>query len=66
MGIDIMKIWIARDLGGRLSLHCERPRYINGKGWVNVWAIPDSDLFPEVTFENSPQEVELKLVENYG
>lgn len=23
----------------------------------------NSDLFPEVTFENSPQEVEIKLVE---
>lgn len=25
--------------------------------------ILDNDMFPEVTFENSPQEVELKLVE---
>ena len=23
----------------------------------------DSDLFPEVTFENSPQQVELKIIE---
>lgn len=57
-----MKLWIARDLGGRLSFHYERPRYISGKGWTVVCAVPDSSLFPEVTFENSPQEVELKLV----
>lgn len=49
-----MKLWIARDLGGRLSFHYERPIYISGKGWTNVCAVPDSSLFPEVTFENSP------------
>jgi hypothetical protein len=59
-----MKLWIARDLSGMLSFHYERPRYISGRGWINVWAIPNSSLFPEVTFENSPQEVEIKLVEN--
>jgi hypothetical protein len=59
-----MKIWIARGVGkdGRLTLHYERPTYKAGKGWDKLWAIPDSSLFPEVTFENSPQEVELKLV----
>ena len=56
-----MKLWIARDKDGRLSFHYERPIYISGRGWINVWAIPDSGLFPEVTFENSPQEVELVI-----
>lgn len=57
-----MGLWIARDVGGRLTLHYERPIYCN-RGWNNVWAIPDSNIFPEVTFENSPKKVELKLVE---
>ena len=58
-----MKLWIARGVGknGRLTLHCERPTYTAGKGWDKIWAIPDSSLFPEVTFENSPQEVELVI-----
>lgn len=61
-----MKLFIARGVGknGRLTLHYERPTYIAGKGWDKIWAIPpDSSLFPNVTFENSPQEAELKLVE---
>ena len=60
-----MKLWAARNVGkdGRLTLHYERPTYIAGKGWDKIWAIPDSSLFPEVTFENSPWEIELKLVE---
>lgn len=60
-----MKLWIARNVGkdGRLTLHYERPTYIVGRGWNKIWAIPDSSLFPEVTFENSPREIELKLVE---
>ena len=58
-----MELWIARDMGGRLTLHCERPIWIANRGWNNVWAIPDSNIFPEVTFENSPKKVEIKLVE---
>lgn len=58
-----MKLWIARNIDGRLTLHYEQPTYTVGKGWDKIWAIPDSSLFPKITFENSPQEVELKLVE---
>ncbi len=61
-----MELWIARGVGkdGRLTLHYGRPTYIAGKGWDKVWAYPDSSLFPEVTFENSPQRVEIKLIKN--
>ena len=58
-----MKLWIARDINGRLTLHYERPT-LKGKGWDKIWAIPDSSLFPEVTFENSPIQVELKLMKD--
>ena len=62
-----MKMWIARDQNGDLFLYPIKPdRYatehyvfFNGDDWWHI----DSDLFPEVTFENSPMEVELKLIE---
>ena len=60
-----MKMYIARDKNGNLFLHRDRPHLFRLCG---VW---DSDDyfrldkvdFPEVTFENSPMEVELKLIE---
>ena len=57
-----MKLWIARDKYGLWLL--ETKPYIDNDMFTcegNVYNI-DSELFPEVTFENSPQEVELKLV----
>ena len=59
-----MKLYIARGVGkgGRLTLHYEHPTYIAGKGWDKIGAILDSSLFPEVTFGNSPQQIELKLI----
>ena len=63
-----MKLWIAKCWG--LRLYEYKPKlHVNGnykcflpsKG--KVYEI-DEDLFPEITFENSPQEVEIKLVNN--
>ena len=60
-----MELWIARDKDGSLCLSrvelvkayttfiCNEQQYY----------YIDDDLFPEVTFENSPKKVELKLVE---
>lgn len=61
----IMKLWVARDLSEELILFKEEPSYNNKiKMWVG--GLPIGKLkgysLPEVTFENSPQEVELKLV----
>ena len=64
-----MKFWIARDEDGDLFLHNQNPSIL--KTEVNVWdcfEASDKDFlviskeFPEVTFENSPQEIELKLI----
>ena len=61
-----MKYWIARNERGLLFLYDDEPfkdKYENYDYWEtsgNCYLI-DDDLFPEVTFENSPQEVELKL-----
>ena len=60
-----MKMWIARDFGGGLYLFPEKPILMtdykcwDGEDWYKI----DRDLFPEITFENSPMEVELKLID---
>lgn len=61
-----MKLWIARDIDGYLNLYINKPSldsndnmyYVVEDDYLNI----DKDLFPEVTFENSPQQVELKLI----
>lgn len=68
-----MKIWISRDNEGLAAFIAEPKKYYsnpndeNDYWWVaSGWEEPimlDSSLFPEVTFENSPMEVELKLIE---
>ena len=62
-----MKLWIARNLDDYLTLHDEEPVWYDRiKCWSDVIYELDWKLFPEVTFENSPIEVELKLVNNVG
>lgn len=58
-----MKLWATRDLDGTLVLHESEP-YCPFNTWhnTNQEFYLNEDLFPEVTFENSPQMVELKLV----
>lgn len=58
-----MKLWIARDKSGWLYLHDKKP-ILDGEHWLSnsSWtSIIDFAYFPEITFENSPQEIELKL-----
>lgn len=59
-----MKLWIARSEGGDLTLHYKKPIYHKGYGWTSIGSVLNSKEFSEVTFENSPQEVELKLINN--
>lgn len=67
-----MKMWICRDQEG-LAAFIEEPKkyYPNPIDENDYWWIASGYdepimlnpyLFPEVTFENSPMEVELKLV----
>ena len=60
-----MKLYITRDKIGTLTVHESEP-YCLFSNWHNSKQefYLDSGLFPEVTFENSPQEVELKLITN--
>lgn len=61
-----MKLWIARDKDGYLYLYDKKPiqdedcfnSNINGK--YNT--LLHSSYFPTVTFENSPQQVEINLI----
>lgn len=58
-----MKLWIARDKYGGLNIYAEKPT--KGREYFHSFgdAIAlDYDMFPEVTFKNSPMEVEIKLV----
>ena len=63
-----MKLWIARDNDGSLYLYDQRPvlNTLINEVWectkFGNWYDIDNSLFPEVTFENSPQQIELKLV----
>lgn len=60
-----MKLWIARDHTG-LWAFSEKPNKMCGEFttstiYCKIYRL-DSDLFPEVTFGNSPQQVEIKLI----
>ena len=65
MGI-VIKMWIARDPSGMICLHKGEPTLNRGiEGWASEdWIVLNEENFPEVTFENSPQKVELKFVNN--
>ena len=63
-----MELWIARDDGeyGDLCIFTSKPYQDTCGIWTNLnqdYIVIDRELLPEVTFENIPQRVELKLVE---
>lgn len=63
-----MKTWIARDKDNTLCLFRKKPT-LNVCDWFDnspentgcIAVLLETD-FPEVTFENSPQQIELKLI----
>ncbi len=62
-----MKFWVSRDLDGTLVLSDKLP-YLPNKSYnyfcfgigVSLYYL-NKKMFPEVTFENSPKEVEIKF-----
>ena len=67
-----LSVWIARDKDGEISIYKNKPwkrenePYHNGEFdsddyYINI----DKELYPEITWENSPKEFELKAVEKY-
>lgn len=61
-----MKLWIARDKDGLLLTNEKPTLSVSKTNWLTSgggdYIILDEEMFPEVTFGNSPMEVELKLV----
>lgn len=54
-----MELWITRD-----SNDTEDPELWNGKRWSGFNGFElDFNEFPEITFENSPKRVELKVLD---
>ena len=68
-----MKFWVARDFDGSLWMYDDEPVLRSEKSW-GVRPKPKGETkpakplqdwyFPEITFENSPQQVEIKLVKD--
>lgn len=63
-----MEMWISRNVNGDLNLHSTEPEKLKeAECWTSFfnngmdYSI-DYKLFPEITFENSPQQVEIKLI----
>lgn len=61
-----MRMWVAREPYGK-GIECfkDKPYWDeNAHEWVGgcIGSL-SREIYPEVTFENSPKEVELKLIE---
>lgn len=60
-----MKLWIARDRSGILRIYYNQPK-VNRKAQEIIsngeYYEISINSFPEVTFENSPQQIELRLL----
>ena len=60
-------MWVARDKDGELTLYSNKPRRCEFIGWNHeswdsgndYWIELDSKLFPDLTWDDEPIEVEL-------
>lgn len=57
-------MWIERDKDGWVMLSARKPYLLaDSQSWYDesvIWCGYDDELFPEVTFENSPKELVIK------
>lgn len=60
-----MKLWIASDKDGTLFIYRSKPERVNEYVFdlADIIGTLNSGILPSVTWENSPQEVEIKLIE---
>lgn len=64
-----MKLWAARDKDNTLCVYNNKPtlsKEVDGLWVCDKFSVVNTlseDYFPEITFENSPRLVEIKLVE---
>ena len=63
--METARLWVTRDYADpKLYLHPAKPYDKDGE-WYNEeqqYLQLSDDLFPSVTYENSPRQVELKLI----
>lgn len=65
MNLNNLELWIARDKNNELYLYLLEPKRGEGKFVVSTQSIVgqfieiDQKLFPDITFENSPQKVKM-------
>lgn len=61
-----MKLWVARNKNRVLTLCTDEPILYYNEYFIGPYKSQtielDENLYPEVTFENSPQMVEVKLI----
>jgi hypothetical protein len=60
-----MELWIARDRAGILRIYDNKPKVDKRKQeitFIGGYYEINSNLFPEVTFENSPRKVKISLI----
>lgn len=57
-----MKLWIARDKNNALCLYTIYYNEYYNSLYKSQMIKLDENLFPEITFENSPYVIELKLI----
>ena len=66
-----MELWIARDESSDLNLYHLKPKLKKSVCNMSFWQPQKfgieypicSDLFPEVTFENSPKKIKIEIIE---
>lgn len=58
-------LWVARDNDGRLFAYSSKPTFNEEQGaWYSEYCLfLCNNIFPEVTFENSPKRIKLTLME---
>jgi hypothetical protein len=61
-----MKLWVARNKDNTLVIFQSKPILNNNQEWEEIlnedYMFISECLFPEVTFESGPQEIEFKLI----
>jgi hypothetical protein len=59
-----MEVWLARDKNGEISAHLTKPNLWYGRvygSFSSFMLLGEDDIFPEVTFENSPKKARIIL-----
>ena len=63
----MITVWIARDYDGDLYVYRKKPLHNGSKTFIattSQWWRINKNEYPEITFENSPKEMELNFVDN--